>query len=247
MKSAKRVTAAMVAIGDELLSGRTKDKNIAHLADFLTLKGIELVEVRIVADEVEAIGEAVNALRARNDYVFTSGGIGPTHDDITTMAIARAFGVSDGFHPQAFAMLEAHYKSRKIEFTPARQKMATTPEGASLIENAVSVAPGFRMENVYVMAGVPSVFKAMVISIEPELKGGQILLSAAIDCNHGEGRIGDQLTQIASDHPSVSIGSYPRFHDNSYSTQIVLRSASKQALDAACDAVNEMLKTDRDD
>ena len=236
------VCAAMIAIGDELLSGRTKDKNIAHMAELLTLKGIELVEVRIVADDIDAIVGAVNALRKQHDYVFTSGGIGPTHDDITTQAIGEAFEVGVHFHPQAYQMLERHYNERQIEFTPARKKMAQTPVGASLIKNPVSVAPGFRMENVFVLAGVPAVFKAMVISIEPDLAGGKILLAACVDCPHGEGTIGDDLTKIAQLHREVSIGSYPRFDNNSYSTQIVLRARSQGVLDAAHEAVTLMVK-----
>ena len=237
-----QITAAMVAIGDELLSGRTKDKNIAHLAAFLTVKGIELCEVRIVADEEDAIIEAVNTLRARNDYVFTSGGIGPTHDDITSDAIAKAFGVGIGYHNEAYALLEEFYKNRDIEYTTARKKMARIPEGANLIENKVSVAPGFAMENVYVIAGVPSVFNAMILAIEPELKGGTKMLSANIDCQLGEGTIGDPLAQIALDHPQVSIGSYPRFEDDKYSTQIVIRSHAQSDLDLAIVAVNKMLQ-----
>ncbi len=231
----------MVAIGDELLSGRTKDKNIAHLAAFLNVKGIELREVRIVADDEDAIIEAVNTLRARNDYVFTSGGIGPTHDDITSDAIAKAFGVGIGYHDKAYALLEEFYKNRNIEYTTARKKMARIPEGAILIENKVSVAPGFVMENVYVMAGVPSVFNAMILAIEPELKGGAIMLSATIDCQLGEGTIGDPLAQIALDHPQVSIGSYPRFEDKKYSTQIVIRSHTQSDLDLATKSVKAML------
>ena len=235
------VKAAMIAIGDELLSGRTKDKNIAHLATFLTVKGIDLCEVRIVADDPDAIVEAVNCLRARNDYVFTSGGIGPTHDDITSDAVAKAFGVGIAYHDEAYALLEEFYKNRKIEYTTARKKMARIPQGAGLIENKVSVAPGFVMENVYVMAGVPSVFNAMILAIEPELKGGAKMLSANVDCQLGEGTIGDPLAQIAIDHPQVSIGSYPRFEDEKYSTQIVIRSRTQGELDVAVEAVNKML------
>jgi molybdenum cofactor synthesis domain-containing protein len=248
MVEATRVTAAMVAIGDELLSGRTQDKNIAHLAKFLNVKGIDLAEVRIVADDNEAIVEAVNALRTQHDYLFTSGGIGPTHDDITTAAIAKAFGVDVITHKQAYSKLASHYQSRNMEFTPARQKMAQTPENAILIDNAVSVAPGFIMQNVYVMAGVPAVFNAMILALEPQLKGGAILLSASIDCPHGEGTIGDELALIAKQNPQVSIGSYPRFHEQAYSTQIVMRSHSQDALDKAQGHVELMLdKLQRDE
>ena len=242
-----RVTAAMVAIGDELLSGRTQDKNIAQLARFLNVKGIDLAEVRIVADDTDAIVEAVNILRTRNDYLFTSGGIGPTHDDITTAAIAQAFGVKVITHETAFSMLAAHYQSRQMEFTPARQKMAQTPENAILIPNDVSVAPGFIMQNVYVLAGVPAVFNAMILAVEPQLKGGTILLSASVDCPYGEGTIGDELTVIAKRHPLVSIGSYPRFHEQAYSTQIVMRSHTQDALDLAQKDVEMMLNRLHDD
>ncbi|MCF6320673.1 MAG: molybdopterin-binding protein [Rhizobiaceae bacterium] len=236
-----QITAAMVAIGDELLSGRTQDRNIAYLAAFLNIKGIELHEVRIVADNHEDIIAAVNNLRNRYNYVFTSGGIGPTHDDITTDAIGAAFELQVDYHPVAFPLLETHYKQRKMEFTPARQKMARTPVGADLIDNCVSVAPGFRVENVYVMAGVPDIFKAMVLSIEPELNGGEILLSANIDCSYGEGTIGDPLAAIAKKHKDSSIGSYPRFDGNRYSTQIVVRARSQEALDAAVSDIETML------
>ena len=231
----------MLAIGDELLSGRTQDKNIAHLAKFLNVKGIDLVEVRIVADEIAAIGEAINALRAKHDYLFTSGGIGPTHDDITTQAVAKAFGVNVITHDKAFSMLATHYQNQKMEFTPARQRMAETPQGAILIENAVSVAPGYIIDNVHVMAGVPAVFNAMVLAVEPQLRGGQILLSSSIDCPYGEGTIGDALAIIAKQNPLVSIGSYPRFHQQAYSTQIVMRSHSQSALDEAEISVETML------
>ncbi len=241
MSETTKVTAAMVAIGDELLSGRTQDKNIAHLAKFLNIKGIELAEVRIVADDTGAIVEAVNALRAQHKYVFTSGGIGPTHDDITTPAVARAFGVPVINHGQAFSMLQAHYQKQNMEFSPARQKMAQTPDGAILIENIVSVAPGYIIENVHVMAGIPAVFNAMILAVEPQLTGGKVLLSSTIDCPHGEGTIGDDLAIIARQNPEVSIGSYPRFKEQTYSTQIVIRSRSQVALDNACRDVETML------
>lgn len=242
MSETIRVTAAMVAIGDELLSGRTQDKNIAHIAKFLNVKGIELAEVRIIADDTDAIVKAVNALRVQHNYIFTSGGIGPTHDDITTEAVAKAFGVSVIYHEKAYSMLQTHYQRRKMEFTPARQKMAQTPDGATLIENAVSVAPGYTMENVYVMAGVPAVFNAMILAVEPHLIGGEILLSSSIDCPHGEGTIGDELAIIANQNPEVSIGSYPRFEKQTYSTQIVMRSRSQTALDNTFRHVETMLR-----
>lgn len=235
------VTAAMLAIGDELLSGRTKDKNIAHLAETLTAVGIDLKEVRIVADDQEAIVESVNALRPRYTYVFTSGGIGPTHDDITADAIAKAFGAACTHDPAAMEMLSAHYASRGLEFTEARQRMARMPVGARHIENRVSKAPGFIVGNVHVMAGVPSVFQAMLDAVLPTLKTSTRMLSHAIDCPFGEGDIGVPLAAIQKEHPLVSIGSYPRFDGKSFSTQIVIRSRDETALVAAEEAVHKML------
>ncbi|HET7411594.1 MAG TPA: competence/damage-inducible protein A [Pararhizobium sp.] len=236
------VTAAMLAIGDELLSGRTKDKNIGHLADTLTTAGIDLKEVRIVPDEEPAIVEALNALRQRYDYVFTSGGIGPTHDDITADAVARAFGVPCGHDPAAMDLLAAHYAARGIEFTEARKRMARMPVGAAHIENRVSKAPGFVIGNVHVMAGVPSVFEAMLDAVLPTLRTGSQMLSSAVDCPFGEGVIGGPLAAIQKAHPGVSIGSYPRFDGTGFSTEIVIRSREAAALQAAEDAVREMLQ-----
>ena len=237
----KIVTAAMLAIGDELLSGRTRDKNIGHLAGALTLQGIELKEVRIVSDEQDEIVSAVNALRKRYDYVFTSGGIGPTHDDITADSIAAAFNVGIDHDPRAMKLLGDHYASRKMEFTPARQRMARIPDGADLISNAVSVAPGFILGNVHVMAGIPSVFQAMSEALLPTLKGGSHMFSSAVECNHGEGTIGDQLSEIQKQHQETSIGSYPKFDGKSYSTQIVIRSRNQDAIDRAIADIKVML------
>jgi molybdenum cofactor synthesis domain-containing protein len=237
------VTAAMLAIGDELLSGRTKDKNIGHLADVLTLAGIDLKEVRIVADDEDAIIEAVNTLRARYDYVFTSGGIGPTHDDITADAISKAFGLPCEHDAQAVELLGAMYRRRDVEFTEARQRMARMPRGSIHIENKVSTAPGFIVENVYVMAGVPQVFIAMVDSILPSLRSGGKMLSAIVVSPFGEGDIGTALALVQKEHSEVVIGSYPKFDGKSFSTDIVLRSRSQDALDLAAQAVAVMLKT----
>lgn len=234
-------TAAMLAIGDELLSGRTKDRNIAHLADVLTLAGIDLKEVRIVADDEDAIIEALNALRNRYDYVFTSGGIGPTHDDITAEAVAKAFALPLIQHPDAMDRLAQHYASRELPFTDARMRMARTPEGASLIDNPVSVAPGFQIGNVFVMAGVPSIFVAMLDNVLPTLPGGSVMESASVACPFGEGDIGGPLSQIQKQHPAVAIGSYPRFDGQRYSTELVIRSRDAQALAAARDAVEAMV------
>lgn len=238
----KTATAAMLAIGDELLSGRTRDKNIGHLASALTLQGIDLKEVRIVSDEQDDIIAAVNALRSRYDYLFTSGGIGPTHDDITADAIAVAFGVSIDHDPRAMKMLSEHYASRDIEFTTARQRMARIPDIADLIPNSVSIAPGFILENVYVMAGVPSVFQAMLEAVLPTLEGGIKILSTSVECPYGEGTIGDALGEIQKQHPNTSIGSYPKFDGQTYSTQIVVRSRLQDDVDRAVFDVKKMLE-----
>jgi molybdenum cofactor synthesis domain-containing protein len=231
----------MLAIGDELLSGRTKDRNVGHLAEVLTLAGIDLKEVRIVGDEQATIVEAVNALRKRYAYIFTSGGIGPTHDDITADAIAAAFGVEIGEDERAIAILEAHYAEMGIEFTQARRRMARVPVGADLIENTVSKAPGFRLGNVHVMAGVPSVFQAMLDRVMPTLKTGARMLSASIDCPLPEGAIASALADIQARHGGTSIGSYPRYDGANYSTQIVIRSRDAQAIAAAESDVRAML------
>lgn len=235
------VTAAMLAIGDELLSGRTKDKNIGHLAEVMTIAGIDLKEVRIVGDEPHMIADTLNTLRRSYDFVFTSGGIGPTHDDITADAVAAAFGLAVIEHPEAVARLEAHYARRDMDFTPARRRMTRTPQGATLIDNPVSVAPGFRIDNVFVMAGVPSVFQAMLASLLPALPVGVPLKSRAVACPFGEGDIGDPLRQIAKEHPNVVIVSYPKFDGARYSTEIVIRSRDEAAIDTAAKAVEAML------
>ena len=235
------VTAAMLAIGDELLSGRTKDKNIGHLSDLLTLSGIDLKEVRIVADEEDAIVEALDALRSRYDYVFTSGGIGPTHDDITADAVSAAFGVPCIHDPAAMKLLAEMYERRGMEFTEARQRMARMPKGATHIPNPVSTAPGFVIGNVYVMAGVPQVFQAMVDNVLPMLRTGAKMLSRAIPCPYGEGDIGTPLAAVQKAHPETSIGSYPKYDGQRFSTEIVVRAREPQALDAASEAVSAMI------
>jgi molybdenum cofactor synthesis domain-containing protein len=235
------VTAAMIVIGDEILSGRTKDRNIGHLADMLTAVGIDLKEVRVVADDESAIVEAVNALRARYRYVFTTGGIGPTHDDITADSIAAAFGVPIGYEERAYAMLEADYARRGLPFTEARRRMARLPEGAEHIDNPVSLAPGFRVENVYVMAGVPSIFQAMLDNVLPTLETGAKLHSVAIHCPFGEGTIGGPLGAIQKAHPDTIIGSYPKHADGTYWTELVVRAREPAAMEAAADAIRAML------
>ncbi|MDK1372910.1 MULTISPECIES: competence/damage-inducible protein A [unclassified Sinorhizobium] len=243
MTTARIVTAAMLAIGDELLSGRTKDKNIGHLAEMLTMIGIDLREVRIVADNEKAIVGAVNALRGRYDHVFTSGGIGPTHDDITADAISRAFGVECVHDPEAMALLGAMYERRGMEFTDARRRMARMPVGATHISNPVSTAPGFRIANVYVMAGVPQVFQAMLDSLLPSLQTGTPVLSRTVRSPYGEGEIGGPLTEVQKKHPETSIGSYPKFDGKNFSTDIVIRARDAAVLAAAEVDVIAMIET----
>ncbi len=235
------VTAAMLAIGDELLSGRTKDRNIGHLADLLTLSGIDLKEVRIVPDEQDEIANALNALRSRYDYVFTSGGIGPTHDDITADAVSKAFGVACIYDADAMRLLADMYGRRKMEFTDARKRMARMPEGSKHIPNPVSTAPGFIIGNVYVMAGVPQVFQAMLDNVLPTLRSGAKMLSRALPCPYGEGDIGTLLTAVQQAHPQTSIGSYPKYDGQRFSNEIVVRARDPDALDAAAEAVAEMI------
>lgn len=235
------VTAAMIVIGDEILSGRTKDRNIGHLADVMTAVGIDLKEVRVVADEEDDIVAAVNALRSRYTYVFTTGGIGPTHDDITADSVAKAFGLPCEYDDKAYAMLEAHYAKRGIEFTEARKRMARMPRGAEHIDNPVSMAPGFRIGNVHVMAGVPAIFQAMLDNVVPTLRTGRKLLSAAVHCPFGEGVIGGPLAEIQQAHPDTIIGSYPKYLDGAFWTELVVRARTQEALDAATDAVQAMV------
>ncbi|MFD1744025.1 competence/damage-inducible protein A [Rhizobium helianthi] len=240
--TSKIVTAAMLAIGDELLSGRTKDKNIGHLADVLLLSGIDLKEVRIVSDEEDAIVEALNALRSRYTYVFTSGGIGPTHDDITADAVSKAFGLPCEHDAEAMRILGEMYKRREMEFTEARQRMARMPRGARHIANPVSTAPGFIVENVFVMAGVPQVFQAMVDNILPELQTGARMLTRSLPCGYGEGDIGTLLAAIQKTHPETSIGSYPKYDGKRFSTELVVRAREQDKLDAAADAILDMIR-----
>ncbi|WP_306149990.1 MULTISPECIES: molybdopterin-binding protein [unclassified Roseibium] len=229
------VTAAFLVIGDEILSGRTKDKNIGFLADYLTALGIDLSEVRIVPDVQAEIVSAVNALRAKYTYIFTSGGIGPTHDDITAEAVAAAFDVPLNLDPRAVAIMEKHYPPG--QFTPARQRMARIPEGADLIENKVSKAPGFRIGNVHVMAGVPAIMQAMMDAVAPTLHTGKKMLSETVAANMPESRIAERLAAIQDAHPETLIGSYPKATDGKFTTQIVIRSRDETILAAAAQDV----------
>jgi len=224
------VTAAMVVIGDEILSGRTKDTNTNHIACALTAAGIRLVEVRVVADEEASIVEAVNGLRSRVDYVFTSGGIGPTHDDITADSIAKAFGWEIEVNAEARELLLAGYGGDPAQLTDARMRMARIPVGASLITNEESWAPGFLCENVHVMAGVPAVFKAMVSEVLPTLRHGSILSSISVRVDRGESVIAQALTELQAQYPSVTLGSYPFAENGKYGTSLVARGDDEQLL-----------------
>ncbi|WP_299818324.1 molybdopterin-binding protein [uncultured Jannaschia sp.] len=226
-------TAAMLVIGDEILSGRTRDANMHHLAGRLTESGIDLREVRIVSDDHAAIAAAVNALRAAWDHVFTSGGIGPTHDDITADAIGAAFGAPVDIRDDARALLAAHYERTGRELNTARLRMARIPQGATLIDNPVSVAPGFTLGNVHVMAGVPNVFQAMVASILPTLTGGAPLLSTNTRIERGEGDIAGPLGELATEFADLSVGSYPFQQNGVHGANVVIRGADRDRLDAA--------------
>ena len=236
------ITAAILVIGDEILSGRTKDKNIGYIAEYLTAVGIDLMEVRVVGDEEDAIVAAVNALRSRYRYVFTAGGIGPTHDDITADCVAKAFGVPIDVDPRALAILQERMRTTGVEMNEARLRMTRIPQGAELVENKVSAAPGFWIGNVIVMAGVPTIMQAMLDEVAPTLKTGIKMLSETVKANCREGDIGTPLGEIAKAHPDVMIGSYPFQDDGRPNTNIVVRSRDAQKLAAAKTAVEQMLE-----
>ena len=227
---ARDVTAAVLVIGDEILSGRTKDKNIGYIADHCTSIGIALTEVRIVPDIADEIIAAVNALRAKYTYVFTTGGIGPTHDDITADCIAAAFDVPIDVDQRALDLMLPYYEKRGVELTPARLRMARIPEGADLIENSISVAPGFMLGNVITMAGIPNVMHVMLDAVTPRLRKGRMMHANAIDVAHPEGTVADLLTAHQAEYPDVAMGSYPTILDNRPCTQLVLRSTDGEAL-----------------
>ena len=226
-------TAAMLVIGDEILSGRTRDANMHHLAEELTKVGIDLREVRVVSDDAPAIIAAVKALSDSYETVFTSGGIGPTHDDITADCIAAAFDDHIDVRDDARALLQAHYDRSGMEMNEARLRMARIPDSATLIDNPVSTAPGFIVQNVHVMAGVPSVFQAMVASVLPTLNGGAPLLSETLRIDRGEGEIAGPLGELATDFADLSIGSYPFQRDGKYGSNIVIRGSEIAQINAA--------------
>jgi molybdenum cofactor synthesis domain-containing protein len=226
-------TAAMLVIGDEILSGRTRDSNTNHLAKALTEVGIDLKEARVVSDDQPAIVAAVRTLSDAYDHVFTSGGIGPTHDDITADAMGAAFDAHVDVRDDARALLQAHYDRAGTTLNEARLRMARIPDGATLIDNPVSTAPGFTIKNVNVMAGVPSVFEAMVASVISKLAHGAPLLSESWRVMRGEGDVAAPLAQIATDHPDLSLGSYPFQKDGAYGTNIVIRGTEQTRVTAA--------------
>jgi molybdenum cofactor synthesis domain-containing protein len=223
-------TAALVVIGDEILSGRTQDKNVAQIAQWLNVQGIRLAEVRVVPDVEGAIVEAVNTLRARNDYLFTTGGIGPTHDDITVDAIAVALGVGVVHHPKAVAVLERYYATRGGA-TEARLRMARVPEGADLIENRLSGAPGIRIGNVFIMAGVPHITAGMLDALTGTLQGGRPVVSKTIGCWVAESEVADLLGAAEKRHAGVAIGSYPFFREGRTGANFVVRSPDEGLVD----------------
>jgi molybdenum cofactor synthesis domain-containing protein len=237
------ITAAILVIGDEILSGRTQDTNTSHIARFLSTVGIDLCEVRVVPDIEDEIVAALNALRARYTYVFTTGGIGPTHDDITADAVAKAFGVGIDYHPEAMAMMAARYKDPE-DFNEMRKRMARIPFTATLVKNSVSTAPGFNIGNVFVMAGVPMVMRAMLEDIAPRLARGAVVHSTAVEGKIPEGRIAAALQTIQSDHKMVSIGSYPFYRDDGPGAQFVVRGRDADAVEAAAVAIEKALKSE---
>jgi molybdenum cofactor synthesis domain-containing protein len=234
MASERIWTAGLLIIGDEILSGRIQDRNVSPIAVWLNLQGIRLAEVRVVPDDTGMIGEAVNALRARYDYLFTTGGIGPTHDDITVDAIAEALGVGVVVHPDARAALEAYYETRG-GITEARLRMARVPEGAELIENPFSGAPGIRHGNIFILAGVPHIAAAMLEALSGRLEGGRPLHSRTIGCRVPESEVAELLAATERAHPGTQIGSYPFFRDGRFGANFVIRSTDEDLL-ARCEA-----------
>ena len=237
----KVVTAAVIIIGNEILSGRTKDANLAFLGERLGALGVRLMEARVVPDIEDMIVEAVNQLRARYDYVLTTGGIGPTHDDITAECIAKAFGTELEYHPEALRLMAAQYKPG--DFNEARKRMARVPVGGELIVNPVSKAPGFRIGNVFVMAGVPAIMRAMFERFTHLLAGGEPVQSRAVAAHLPEGTIAKGLGELQARFPDLDLGSYPYYRQGKFGTSIVARGTDAAAIDAAIDAVAQLMRT----
>ena len=237
---ADTVTAAVLVIGNEILSGRTQDANLAYLGEQLNEIGIQVKEARVVSDDEDEIVAAVNALRARYDYVFTTGGIGPTHDDITADSVAKAFETGIDYHPEVYEMLKANYVGRGLEANEARMRMARIPDGASLIDNTLSLAPGFEIGNVFVLAGVPSIARAMFEGAKGRLRRGLTVLSRSITVHVGEGTVAEDLGKVQDRFPDVDMGSYPWSKDGKFGTSLVLRSTDQARLDEAFGEVFKM-------
>ena len=242
MSSDRVWTAALVVIGDEILSGRTEDRNIAQVANWLNPQGIRLLEVRVVPDVQEAIVGAVNALRSKHEYLFTTGGIGPTHDDITVDAIAAAFGVPVIVHPEARRILEDYYRDRPLGLTEARLRMARVPEGAELIPNPTSGAPGVRMDNVFILAGVPNIAKAMLEALDGKLEGGTPVVSVTVRAHAAESDVAELLKQVQDQHAGVSIGSYPFYGGGRFGADFVIRSVDGELAEACAEVLRKRLK-----
>lgn len=235
------VTACVLIIGNEILSGRTQDENLAYLARGLGEVGIRVREARVIPDEAATIVAAVNEARRRFDYVFTTGGIGPTHDDITAQCVADAFGVKLVLHPEARRILEAHYPPGALN--EARLRMAHVPEGASLLPNPISRAPGFRVENVYVLPWVPQIMQAIFAELKHRLKGGARMLSRSISCSLGEGTLAKGLSDIQDRHPGVEIGSYPYFRRSDFGVTLVVRGTVREEVAAAAEAIKALIRS----
>ena len=240
MSEAKTVTACLVVSGNEILSGRTRDANLQFLAENLNKLGVRLTEARVIPDIAETIIATVNEVRAKFDYVFTTGGIGPTHDDITSACVARAFGLKLIRHPEAEALLRAYYKPEDI--TEARMKMADVPEGATLLENPGSRAPGFQVENVFVLPGVPRILQAMFDLFKHRLVGGAPVLSTSIASHTPEGRIAARLTDLQNDFPMLEMGSYPFIRDGKAGSTIVIRGTDQAAIARAADGLRAIIR-----
>ena len=241
--SLRQPTAAIIVIGDEILSGRTADKNINWLAGRLHDRGIRLAEARIIADDRAVIISTVQALSAAVDMVFTSGGIGPTHDDITTPCVAEAFGVAVIRHPEANRRLVEHYRGTEMPYNEARQKMADIPEGAELIDNPLSAAPGFSIGNVHVLPGVPTILQAMFLGLEDRLPGGVVQTRLTVQSDIGEGTVAAGLAEIEAAHNGVSIGSYPWFKPGRFGTALVVSGLDEAVVRAAAAAVAELVRS----
>ena len=241
MASQQRVTAAVMIIGDEILSGRTQDTNLAAIAKYIGTYGVDLAEARVVPDDEDEIVAALNHLRAKYDYVITTGGIGPTHDDITADCVAKAFGVALHEHPEIIAMMESRWKT---ELNAARRRMARVPEGGSLVKNPVQGPPGFQIGNVFVLAGVPSIMRGMLEDVGPRLKGGAVVISRTLRVDgSGEGNIAAPLEAVARAHPDLSLGSYPFFSNEGYGSNLVIRGRDVTEVEATLAELTAALRS----